>query len=219
MFPDSTATGVGDSFLAAQEVNRTFFFIVGISVALLLLVTVLMIYFVIKYRRRAGVEPVDVEGNLALEIIWTVVPVVLVLSMFYYGWVGFKTMRDVPKNAMVVKVTGQMWFWTFEYSNGRRTEVLNVPVGSPVRLELNSLDVIHSFYMPAFRVKEDAVPGADNYLWFQADKEGSYDVFCAEYCGTGHSTMITKVVAMPIDDFREWYNSWNPDGPAGAAGE
>lgn len=216
MFPDSTTTGVGESFLAAQEVNRTFFFIVGISVALLLLVTFLMIYFVVKYRRRAGVEAVDVEGNTLLEIIWTVVPVALVLSMFYYGWVGFKTMREVPKNAMVVKVTGQMWFWTFEYSNGRRTEVLNVPVGSPVKLELNSLDVIHSLYMPAFRVKEDAVPGANNYLWFQADREGTYDLFCAEYCGTGHSTMITKVVAMPIDEFREWFNSWEPEEtPAG----
>lgn len=212
MFPDSAAVGVGDTFLAAEQVNRTFYYIVAVSIALLLLVTFLMIYFVVKYRRSANRKPVDIEGNLLLEIVWTIIPVALVVSMFYYGWMGFKTMREVPDNAMTVVVTGQMWFWSFEYSNGRRTEVLTVPVGWPVKLEVRSLDVVHSLYIPAFRVKEDAVPGAENYLWFQADEPGTYDIFCAEYCGTEHSSMITKVVALPIDEFREWYNSWEPEG-------
>ncbi len=213
-------SGAGTRFLAAEQVNRTFLYIVGVSIGLLLLVTSLMIYFVIKYRRSAKRKPVDIEGNLFLEIVWTAVPVALVLSMFYYGWMGFKTMREVPDNAMTIEAIGQMWFWSFEYANGRRTEELFVPVGSPVKLELRSMDVVHSLYIPAFRVKEDAVPGAENYLWFQADEPGDYDVFCAEYCGTEHSSMITKVVALPIDEFRDWYNSWSREGEsAGGRGE
>jgi len=210
MFPEDALTGLSDSFLAADHVDRTFLFIVGISVALLALVTVLMIYFVIRYSRRRNPQPTDIKGSTFLEIVWTAVPTALVLAMFYYGWVGFKTMREVPANAMTVKVTGQMWFWRFEYANGTQTDVLNVPVGVPVKLELSSLDVVHSMYIPAFRVKEDVVPGANNYMWFQAKEEGTYDIFCAEYCGAEHSSMISEVVAMPLDEFRRWYNTQAP---------
>jgi cytochrome c oxidase subunit 2 len=217
MFPEDALTRLSDSFLAADHVDRTFLFIVGIAVAFLAIVTALMIYFVIKYSRKRNPQATEIEGNTFLEIVWTVVPTALVIAMFYYGWIGFKTMREVPKNAMTVKVTAQMWLWRFEYANGTQTDVLNVPVGNPVKLELSSLDVVHSLYIPAFRVKEDAVPGADNYMWFQADEEGTYDIFCAEYCGAEHSSMISKVVAMPLEQFREWYNSQgaqDPDPPA-----
>lgn len=218
MYPEDALTGLTDSFNYSGQVDRIFLFIVGISVVLLALVTVLMIYFAIRYSRKRHPEGVNIEGNTLLEIIWTAVPTALVLAMFYYGWIGFKAMRNVPDNAMTVNATGQMWAWSFEYSNGRHTDTLYVPVGRPVKLEIASLDVIHSFYVPAFRVKEDAVPGAESYLWFVSENEGSFDVLCAEYCGTGHSSMSTKVVAMPEEEFRTWFNSWSPP-PEQSGGE
>jgi cytochrome c oxidase subunit 2 len=218
MYPEDALTGLNDSFAYAGEVDRIFLFIVGISVLLLALITVLMIYFVIRYRRNRHPEAVDIEGNTLLEIIWTLVPTALVIAMFYYGWIGFKAMRDVPDNAMNVGVTGQMWFWKFEYKNGRQTDSLHVPVGVPVKLNIESLDVIHSLYIPAFRIKEDAVPGAETYLWFVAENEGDFDIFCAEYCGTGHSSMNSKVIAHSEEEFRRWYNAWEPEGTGTAAG-
>jgi cytochrome c oxidase subunit 2 len=125
--------------------------------------------------------------------------------MFYYGWTGFKFIRNVPKDAMVVQVTARMWTWLFEYENGKKSKELNVPVGRPVKLDLSSQDVIHSLYIPAFRVKEDAVPKMKTYLWFKPAKVGSYDIFCAEYCGTGHSAMLSKVIVMPEEEFEKWY--------------
>jgi cytochrome c oxidase subunit 2 len=210
MYPEDALTGLNDSFAYAGEVDKIFLFIVGISVLLLALITVLMIYFVVRYGRKRHPEAVDIEGNTLLEIVWTIIPTALVLAMFYYGWIGFKAMRDVPDDAMNVSVTGQMWFWKFEYKNGRQTDSLHVPVGKPVKLNIESLDVIHSLYIPAFRIKEDAVPGAETYLWFVAENEGDFDIFCAEYCGTGHSSMNSKVIAHPEEEFRRWYNAWTP---------
>ena len=197
MFPD-----VSNS---AHIVSNVFLFVCGITVVLLILVTSLMVYFVIKSNKRRNPTPVDVEGSTLLEITWTVVPTFIVLAMFYYGWIGFKEMRTVPKDAMVVKVNGYMWSWLFEYANGKQSGILNLPAGKPVKLELSSRDVIHSFFIPAFRVKEDVVPGKGNYLWFKPLKFGSYDVFCAEYCGQKHYSMLTKVVVMPEEEFKTWY--------------
>jgi cytochrome c oxidase subunit 2 len=189
----------------AQKVDSAFLFIAVVSVILLIGITLFMIYSVIRFRKDKNRTASEVEGNLLLEIVWTVVPTVLVMAMFYYGWTGFKFIRKVPPDAMVVKVTARMWSWQFEYENGKKESVLRVPVGKPVKVLLKSDDVIHSFYVPAFRVKEDAVPGLETYLWFRADSPGEYDVFCAEYCGTGHSRMLSKVIALPEDEFREWY--------------
>lgn len=191
----------------AGTVDFVFLYIVGISVVFLVAITFLMVYFVIKYHRSKNIPPANIEGHTLLEVTWTVIPTILVLSMFYYGWVGFKEMRTVPKDAAVVKVTGRMWSWLFEYENGRQTKVLKVAVGKPVKLELNSLDVIHSFYVAAFRIKEDVVPGTNNYLWFEPTVVGTYDVQCAEYCGLRHSYMMTKVEVMSEKDFQEWYSA------------
>ncbi|MFQ6672614.1 MAG: c-type cytochrome, partial [Candidatus Tectimicrobiota bacterium] len=128
---------------------------------------------------------------------------------------GFKEMRTVPEGATVVQVTGRMWSWLFEYPNGKKSDVLKVPVGKPVKLELNSIDVLHSFYVPAFRIKEDAVPGMNNYLWFNPTEVGTYDVQCAEYCGLRHSYMLTKVEVLPEEDFQKWYAA---DGLVAKAG-
>jgi cytochrome c oxidase subunit II len=189
----------------SSSVDSVFLFIMAISVILLAGVTGVMLYFVVRYSRRRNPRPENIEGNLALEIIWTAIPLVLVMAIFWVGWKGFVFMRTVPKDAMVVKVTGRMWSWGFEYGNGARTEVLKLPLGRPVKLAINSVDVLHSLFIPAFRVKEDAVPGRETYLWFRPEPEGTYDLFCTEYCGMGHSSMITKVEVMPAAAFDAWY--------------
>ena len=135
--------------------------------------------------------------------------------MFWFGWKGYKTLIDVPPKSMVVHVTGRQWSWSFRYANGKTSDKLYVPVNRPVKLELTSKDVVHSFFVPAFRIKKDAVPGMTTEEWFRAPKEGSYDAFCAQYCGLGHSQMITKVVAMSADKFRKWYRQKTARGGSG----
>lgn len=186
-------------------VDFVFIFIISISVFFLLLITFLMIFFIFKYNKNRNQKPKDIHGNTALEITWTVIPTILVLFMFYFGWKGFEFLRKAPSDAMVVNVTGRMWSWGFEYQNGAKVDTLHVPVNKPVKLVLNSQDVIHSFYVPAFRVKEDAVPGMQNHLWFEANETGNYDVLCAEYCGLRHSYMLTKIKVVPEEDFNDWY--------------
>jgi cytochrome c oxidase subunit 2 len=190
----------------AEQVDATFILIVAIAALLLLTITVLMIYFVIKYNSKRNSKVSNITGNTALEVLWTVVPTVIVIIMFFSGYAGFKNMRDVPEDAMVVKVTGRMWSWSYEYANGLKSDTLFVPIGKPIKMEISSLDVNHSFYLPAFRVKEDAIPGRINYLWFQPTELGTFEIACAEYCGLRHSNMYSKLVVLLDDDFYEWYN-------------
>lgn len=189
----------------APQVDAAFWFIVGISVFLLALITFFMVFFVIRYSRRRNPVPTDIEGNIWLEIAWTVVPVVIVLAMFQFGYTGYAAMRNVPKGAMEVKVSAMMWRWSFTYANGVQSDELRVPLDKPVKVLLTSLDVLHSFYVPAFRVKRDVVPGQEHYLWFQPTTLGEFDVLCAEYCGTDHSQMLSKVVVLPPEEFDAWY--------------
>lgn len=187
-------------------IDPIFLFIIGISVAMLLGITGFIIYFVIRYnRKRCPVPTSDVASNIGLEVVWTLIPTLLVLAMFYYGWAGFLALRNVPEGAMVVDVTGRMWSWSFAYENGKTSDRLQVPVGQPIKVRIHSTDVLHSFYIPAFRVKRDAVPGMETYVWFTATEPGSYDIFCAEYCGLQHAAMITTVEAMPKENFDAWY--------------
>ncbi len=185
-------------------VDNTFIFILGTSVLLLLGVTVTMIYFVIKYRRSKNPNPAQIEDNVLLETLWTVLPAILVMVMFYHGWAGFKVMRTIPEDAMHVKVKAQMWTWVFEYENGKQTTELIVPTGRPVALDLESVDVIHSFYVPAFRLKEDCVPGIETRAWFETTRDGEFNIFCAEYCGERHSAMLSLVKSIPPAEFDEW---------------
>lgn len=187
-----------------DKVDFTFWFIVGISAVLLLLITVLMIYFVFKYNRKKNPKPENIHGNMTLEILWTVIPVILVMGMFYFGWVGFKETTVVPADAIEVNVVGQMWKWNFEYSNGLKTDTLYVPLNKPVKLNLSSIDVNHSFFIPAFRFKKDAMLNKPAYIWFMPDKLGSFDIACAEYCGLQHSYMYTKLVIVPEEEFSYW---------------
>ena len=190
-----------------EAVDNVLIFILVISVALLLLITGLMIYFAFKYNHKRHPEPKPVKQHLWIEVVWTVIPTILVLMMFWYGYEGFKLMRDVPEDAMTVEVTGRMWDWSFEYENGKRTTELIVPVNKPVKTLLKSIDVVHSFYIPAYRVKEDVVPGLETYLWFQPDEVGEVDIFCAEFCGQRHAYMITVVKVLPQAEFDKWYNT------------
>jgi len=185
-------------------VDLTFFIILGISVFFLVTITAAMIYFVIRYRRKKNPKASQIEGNNTLEIIWTVIPTILVLIMFYYGWIGYRPMRRVPADAIPVKAYGQMWSWSFEYSNGKKSAELVVPLNKPVKLDLISKDVNHSLYIPAFRIKEDVIPGRNNYMWFKALQEGEYDIFCSEYCGERHSYMLSKVRVIPEAEYLAW---------------
>lgn len=189
------------------KVDTTFLFILIVSISLLVIITFSMIYFIIKYSRKKNPFSTNIEGNTFLEISWTLIPTILVLVMFYYGWTGYNVTRNVPKDAIVIKVTGRMWSWLFEYENKKQTDFLYLPVNKPVKLILMSSDVIHSLYVPAFRVKQDAVPGMENILWFVPTRLGSYDLMCAEYCGERHSYMLSKVIVIPEAEFKVWYGA------------
>jgi cytochrome c oxidase subunit II len=189
----------------ANPADTAFFFVLGISVTLLLLITGVMIYFVIRYGRARHPIAEEVKDNIPLEVLWTLIPTILVLAIFWVGWKGFVYMRTAPPDAMPVKVIARQWSWTFIYPNGKEDGVLRVPVRKPINLLLTSADVVHSLFIPAYRIKEDCVPGMETHLWFLPDELGSYDLFCAEYCGVGHSAMITKVEVMTEKDFDAWY--------------
>lgn len=185
-------------------VDKTFLLILGTSLLMLIAVTATMIWFVIRYSRKRNPVPSQIEGSVILEALWTIIPTIMVMIMFFSGWAGFKVMRDIPEDSMVVDVHARKWSWLFEYENGVQSDVLVVPLNRNVKLNLFSSDVIHSFYVPAFRLKEDCVPGYDNVAWFKAIEEGEYNLFCAEYCGDQHSNMITKVKVIEENSFNDW---------------
>ena len=188
-----------------EAVDKAFYIIFGISGVMLLGVTVVMIYFVWRYNRKRYPVPLSQKNtNLWLETTWTIIPTILVMVMFWYGWEGYLSLRNIPDNAVPIHASSRMWSWLFTYENGKTSDKLYVPVGQPVKVQLTAEDVLHSFYVPAFRVKRDTVPGMDNYVWFVADQPGSYDLFCAEYCGVGHSAMVTTVEAVPAAEFSAW---------------
>lgn len=194
--------------ITANQVDNLFIFIVAVSVFFLLLVTGVMIYFVFKYNKKRNPQSSNITGSTTLEVIWTLIPTILVLAIFYYGLIGFNVMRNPPADSFVVQVNAKMWSWSFEYPNKKKSDtLLYIPVGKPVKFEIHSADVNHSFYVPAFRVKEDAVPSRTNYMWFLPDKVGEYWIECAEYCGMNHSFMRGKVIVMPEEDFNKWYNA------------
>lgn len=191
----------------AQNVDMALYIIGGISLVFLVGITGFMFFCLWRYNKKRHAQAAHFHGNLTLEITWTVIPTIIVFYIFYVGYEGFLLMRSVPKDAMVVKVIAKMWDWRFEYANGKITEKLVVPLNKPVKLVLTSKDVIHSFYVPAFRNKEDVVPGRENYLWFQPTEEGEFDVLCAEYCGDLHAYMRSTIAVVKSEEFESWYAS------------
>lgn len=191
----------------AHDVDAVFLFTLIVSVFFLVLITGLMIYFVIRYNRKRNPKATNVHGNVGLEIAWTVIPTILVLIMFWWGWKGYSDMSDVPEDALTIDVNAQMWKWDFKYANGKVADSLYVPVNTPIKLNLISLDVTHAFYIPAFRIKKDVYPNQSRVVWFESDEIGDYDIACAEYCGLNHSYMYNKVKVVSEAKFNDWLNS------------
>jgi cytochrome c oxidase subunit 2 len=188
-----------------EGVDSAFLVILGISFFFLIALTILMLVFIYKYNRKRNPVPTQIEGSTKLEIVWTVIPFLITMLMFYYGWAGWKPMTKAPDDAMEVTVYGRMWNFMFEYENGKRTDTLYLPIDKPVKLNLVAMDVLHSLYIPAFRVKQDMVPGkADNFMWFEPQKEGLFELYCAEYCGLQHSYMYSYVKVMEDSAFQSW---------------
>jgi len=182
-----------------------FYFIYWLSVVMFVGITAAAIYFVVKYRRRPGVKAEPTGHNNALEIGWTVAPVILLVALFHFGFKGWLELRVPPADAIQIRVRAKKWLWEFEYPNGMHSVTdLHVPVNRPVRIILSSDDVIHSFFVPAFRIKQDATPGFYQTTWFQAVHEGTVDLFCAEYCGTGHSAMLGHVIIQSQADYERY---------------
>ena len=187
-----------------KGVDNAFLIILGISLFFLVALTAIMIVFVLKYNKNKHAKAVQVKDNTLLEVTWTVIPMILVLFMFYIGWKEFLPMRDVPKDAMPVKVIAKMWNWTFEYAGNKQSDTLVLPINKAVRLNLFSADVIHGFFIPSFRVKEDVVPGKKNYTWFIPGELGDFDLMCSSYCGVRHSYMSAIVRIVAEDTFKKW---------------
>lgn len=188
-----------------KETDIILIVITGICIALLAVITFFMLYFTAIYNRKRNAVPSDIEGNMLLESSWTIASVFLVLFMFYMGWGGYKKVKqEVPMDTLNVQATARQWLWSFEYENGKQSNVLNLPLDKPVKVIIRSKDVLHGFFIPAFRIKQDAVPGAEKTIWFVPDKAGSYDIFCTQYCGLGHSAMLSKVEVMSEEKFKQW---------------
>ena len=202
---------------SAQQIDWLFCLVFYISLFFFLLIVTLMAVFVIRYRRRENAGPAPSPShNLALEMIWSGIPVALVLVMFYFGLRTYLDLRMAPAQAMEVQVRGQKWFWSYNYPQAGYEELpldekpaeLHVPPSEPVRLVLTSADVIHGFFIPAFRLKMDAVPGRYNTMWFTATAPGEYLVQCSVYCGTKHSEMRSVCIVHPDRaDFDRWLNA------------
>lgn len=190
----------------ASDVDLLYFFILAVCSFFAVLVSALVVFFAIKYRRRHADEVGhDIHGSILLELLWTVIPFILAMVMFFWGADLYFRIARPPADAMEVFVVGKQWMWKVQHPEGvREINELHVPLGRPVRITLGSEDVLHDYYIPAFRVKMDAVPGKLTTMWFTATKTGTYHIFCAEYCGTQHSGMIGQVIVMEPQDYEAW---------------
>ncbi len=195
----------GASNLAAG-VDKAFIFIFSIAAFFIIGISAFMIYTVIHFRRSKRLPARQFSGSVTMEIIWTVIPLIIVMIMFNYGWKGFSPMRQVPADAMKVTAIGRMWEWEFDYGNGLKSKELVLPLNKPVRVGLKSEDVNHSLFIPAFRVKEDVIPGYENYLWFIPTITGEYEILCTEYCGLLHSGMLSKAKVLEQAEYDKWFS-------------
>jgi cytochrome c oxidase subunit 2 len=205
----------------AAQVDALYFFMVAVTAFFALLIGVLVAVFAIKYRRQHDDQiGVAIHGSLALELLWTFIPLGIAMVMFAWGAKVFFDMYRPPAGAMEIFIVGKQWMWKAQHADGRREiNELHVPAGRPVKLMMGSEDVIHSYYIPAFRVKADVIPGRYNSLWFTATKPGRYRLFCAEYCGTRHSGMIGWITVLEPIDFQAWLGGGGPTTSPVAAGE
>ena len=207
LFPEQGST-------LAPEVDHLFYFLTAVTVFFTLLIFFAIFFFAIKYRRKsAGELPRHQHTGYTLEILWSVIPFGITMVMFTWGAAVFFNAARPPADSIQIYVTGKQWMWKLEHMEGmREINELHIPVGKPVRLTMTSEDVIHSFYVPAFRTKQDVVPGRYSTVWFEATKPGKYHLFCAEYCGSRHSGMIGWVYAMEPKDYENWLSGGAAEG-------
>ncbi len=190
----------------AHHVDSLYLFMVAVTVFFSVLISGLIFYFALRYRRRSDVElPEPITGSFKLETIWTVIPSILVMVMFGWGASLYFTISRPSHEALQIYVVGKQWMWKVQHLQGQREiNELHIPVNRDIQLTMASEDVIHSFYIPAFRIKMDVLPRRYTHLTFRATKPGSYHLFCAEYCGTKHSGMTGKVVVMEPNEYQVW---------------
>jgi cytochrome c oxidase subunit 2 len=188
------------------KVDALYFYLSGVTVFFTLLISGVLIFFVVKYRRRSPFEiPRPVAGSHKLETLWSVIPFIIAMSMFAWGAQVYFQMYRPPSNAVEIYVVGKQWMWKIQHSTGQREiNELHVPTGRKIKLIMTSEDTIHDFFVPAFRIKADVLPGRYTTQWFEATKPGTYHLFCAEYCGMNHSGMIGSVIVMQPTDFDDW---------------
>ena len=203
----------------AGNVDALFIFLLIVSGMMTLLIFTAVVYFAARYRHRKGVLAEQIEGSIPLELTWSIIPLGVFLVIFAWGAVVYFKGRTPPRDATEVYVVAKQWMWKLEHAEGQREiNELHVPVGRDVKLIMTSQDVIHSFFIPAFRVKQDVLPGRYTVLWFRATKAGTYHLFCAEYCGTQHSGMIGDIVVQEPAQYEAWM-SGGSNGPLSASGE
>lgn len=213
LFPEQAST-------MASQVDLLYFYLLSVSAFFTLSIWVVVVFYAIRYRRSKHPVPEQIEGSTKLEIAWTVIPLLISLTMFGWGASIFFAMNRPPRGALEIYAVGKQWMWKFEHVGGQREiNELHVPVGRDVKLNMISQDVIHSFYVPAFRVKQDVLPGRYTTIWFHATKPGRYHLFCAEYCGTKHSGMIGWVDVMEPAQYQSWLSGGASGGSLAASGE
>ncbi len=202
----------------APLTDGLFNFVNLVSLILFLMVVIGMMYFAYRYRRRSPNErPAPVKESKILEASWIVIPTILVLLVFTWGFKGYMALNVAPPDAYEIQVSAYQWGWRFTYPEGFQTAgEIYVPVGRPVRMVMSSTDVLHSFFIPAFRVKQDVLPNRYTSVWFEATKTGDYDIFCTEYCGTSHSGMLGKVHVVNQNAFNDWVAGGGGAGEVGA---
>lgn len=199
LFPPAASTN-------ATQVDALFLFLVVVALGVTTLIAGLIVFFMIKYRRRAEDElPPQITGSLKLEFAWTIIPFGFFMLIFFWGAGIYLNTAQPPNNAMPVYVVAKQWMWKFQHSGGQsEIDELHVPVGRPVKLIMTSQDVIHSFFVPDFRIKQDVLPDRYTTIWFQATQSGEYRIFCAQYCGTSHAQMLGTVIVMEPAVFQQW---------------
>jgi len=190
----------------APHVDALYAYLLALTAFFTLGITAVIIFFAVKYRRRqAGELPRPIAGSMVLELTWTIIPLLLSMTIFVWGASIFFKAYRAPQQAMEIYVVGKQWMWKFQHQTGQREiNELHVPLGARVKLTMTTEDVIHSFYVPAFRIKQDVVPGRYLQTWFEATKPGKYYLFCTEYCGTNHSGMTGYVYVMEPAAYQQW---------------
>jgi len=213
LWPARASTGAGN-------VDALFIFLLLLAGFMTIAIFTMIAVFAFKYRYRPGHKAEQIEGSIPLEITWSIVPLAIFMVIFAWGAIIYFQERTPPRGADEVYVVAKQWMWKLEHEQGQREiNELHVPVGRDVKLIMTSQDVIHSFYVPAFRIKQDVLPGRYTTAWFRATKPGTYHLFCAEYCGTSHSGMIGQIVVMEPAQYQAWLSGGLTSGSLAANGE